>query len=111
MYKTLFAIVTATALSAGAASAVSAEPLDAATVNTIRLQFGRLMDLANKHDFKALHEMFWLQLPRLSYSASMALFAARRFYAESIAADHRDPSDIARRLKNRAQFTCLGLGW
>jgi len=59
----------------------------------------------------ALHEMFWLQLPRLSYSASMALFAARRFYAESIAADHRDPSDIARRLKNRAQFTCLGLGW
>lgn len=59
MYKTLFAIVTATAISIGAASAVSAEPLDAATLNTIKLQFGRLMDLANKHDFKALHEMFW----------------------------------------------------
>ena len=62
MYKTLLAILAAAALSASAveaASAASAEPLDATTLNAIRLQFGRLMELANNHDFKALHGMFW----------------------------------------------------
>ena len=62
MYKTLLATLTATALSTvavAAAPAVSAEPLDAATLNTIKSQFGRLMELANNHDFKALHGMFW----------------------------------------------------
>ena len=32
---------------------------DAATLNTIKSKFGRLMKLANNHDFKALHGMFW----------------------------------------------------
>jgi hypothetical protein len=62
MYKKLLAAFTAAALSAvavAAAPAVSAEPLDAATVDIIKSQFGRLMELANKHDFPALHEMFW----------------------------------------------------
>ena len=64
MYKTLLATLIVTALSAGAgavaaAPAVSERPLDAATLNTITSQFGRLMELANKHDFKALHGMFW----------------------------------------------------
>jgi hypothetical protein len=62
MYKTLLAALTATALSAGAvaaAAAVRAEPLDAATLVTIKSKFGRLMKLANNHDFKALHDMFW----------------------------------------------------
>jgi hypothetical protein len=62
MHKTLLAILTATALSTvavEAAPAVSTEPLDAVTLNAIRLQFGRLMEFANNHDFKALHEMFW----------------------------------------------------
>jgi hypothetical protein len=62
MYKTLLAILAATALStvaAAAAPAVGAEPLDAATLDTIRSQFAKLMELANKHDFKALHGMFW----------------------------------------------------
>ena len=62
MYKTLLATLTAAALSIGAvaaAPAVGEEPLDAASLNTIRSQFGRLMELANKHDFKALHGMFW----------------------------------------------------
>jgi hypothetical protein len=62
MYKTLLATLTATALSSvavAAAPAVSAEPLDAATLNTIKSQFGRLMELANNHDFKGLHAMFW----------------------------------------------------
>lgn len=35
------------------------EPLDAQSLNTIRSNFGELMQLANRHDFKALHEMFW----------------------------------------------------
>lgn len=62
MYKTFLAALTATAFvtsAAAAAPAVGAEPLDAATLDTIKAQFGRLMDLANAHDFKALHGMFW----------------------------------------------------
>jgi hypothetical protein len=62
MDKTRLAILTATAFFAvavAAAPAVRAEPLDAATRDTIRLQFARLMELANNHDFKALHGMFW----------------------------------------------------
>ena len=57
MYKTLLATLTATALSTvavEAAPAVRAEPLDAATLKTIKSQFGRLMELANNHDFKAV---------------------------------------------------------
>jgi hypothetical protein len=62
MYKILLANLTVTALSIGAVAAtpdVSKEPLDAATLITIKSKFGRLMKLANDHDFKALHEMFW----------------------------------------------------
>jgi hypothetical protein len=50
------------ALSAGtamAAPAVSKDPLDAQTLNRIRSEFGRLMELANRHDLQALHDMFW----------------------------------------------------
>jgi hypothetical protein len=62
MYKTLLVTLTVAALSIGpvaSAPAVSKEPLDAATLSAIKSKFGRLMELANKHDFKALHEMFW----------------------------------------------------
>ncbi|SJZ58172.1 hypothetical protein SAMN02745126_01721 [Enhydrobacter aerosaccus] len=62
MYKTLLAALAATVLSIGSAAtapAASEEPLDAATLDIIRSQFGKLMELANKHDFKALHGMFW----------------------------------------------------
>ena len=62
MYRTLLAALAATALFAGAgaaAPAISAEPLDGATLDTIKSQFGKLMELANKHDFNALHGMFW----------------------------------------------------
>ena len=62
MYKTLLATLTGTALSISAVAAapdVTKEPLDAATVLTIKSKFGRLMKLANNHDFKALHDMFW----------------------------------------------------
>jgi hypothetical protein len=62
MYKTLLAALTATALSIGtvaSAPAVRKEPLNAAALGAIKSKFGRLMELANKHDFKALHRMFW----------------------------------------------------
>lgn len=48
-----------TAVLAMSAPASGKEPLDAATISTIKSNFGRLMELANKHDFKNLHEMFW----------------------------------------------------
>jgi hypothetical protein len=28
-------------------------------LNTIKSEFGKLMELANRHDFTALHGMFW----------------------------------------------------
>ena len=62
MRKTLLvaALVLAT-LSTGPilAAPIHREPLDAQTLNTISARFGKLMELANKHDLKALHEMFW----------------------------------------------------
>lgn len=60
-----------------------------------------------------LHRAFWSNLSTSEGSASRALFEAKREYAASII-DHGtglDPLDTGRRLKNLAQFTCLGLGW
>ena len=62
MHRTLFAVATALTLSAGSLAAAPAayeEPLDAQTLNTIKSEFGKLMELANRHDFEALHGMFW----------------------------------------------------
>jgi hypothetical protein len=62
MHRTLFAVAIALSLSAGSLAAAPAaykEPLDAKTLNTIKAEFGKLMELANRHDFKALHGMFW----------------------------------------------------
>jgi len=61
-YEMLLVALTASTISAGAiapASAAGKEPLNAATLNLIKSKFGRLMQLANAHDFKALHDMFW----------------------------------------------------
>ncbi len=44
---------------ANSAPATPRGPLNAHTLDTIKSQFSRVMDLANKHDLKALHEMFW----------------------------------------------------
>ena len=63
MRKTLLvfalALTTVSAGSVFAAPATHREPLDAATLNTVRSRFSTLMELANRHDLKALHEMFW----------------------------------------------------
>jgi hypothetical protein len=54
-----FTLATCFAGSAAATSATRKEPLDAQSLNTIKSQFSQLMDLANRHDLKALHDMFW----------------------------------------------------
>src|SRR3569833_3148625 len=62
MYKTLLVTLTASALSTGAVASpptANKDPLDAATLSAIKSKFGRLIELANKHDFNALHGMFW----------------------------------------------------
>jgi hypothetical protein len=45
--------------SVATAPAAYKESLDAQSLNAIKSQFSRLMDLANRHDLKALHDMFW----------------------------------------------------
>jgi hypothetical protein len=71
----LAAAVAIAALSAGSSVATPAafrDSLDAATLNTIRSQFSQLMELANRHDLKALHEMFW-QSPSVLLVAKSAV--------------------------------------
>ena len=63
MRKTFLAAVFAITL-VGTAASVAASPteqppLDAPTLDTIKAQFGLVMEHANKHDLKALHDMFW----------------------------------------------------
>lgn len=63
MHRKAFAAALALAAVATGSVAASAaayrDPLDAPALDTVRSQFGKLMQLANKHDLKALHEMFW----------------------------------------------------
>jgi hypothetical protein len=55
----------AVALAAAACGMITAghaavtDPLDPPTLTAIRSQFGTVMELANRHDLKALHQMFW----------------------------------------------------
>jgi hypothetical protein len=62
MNKLLLAALLASTLSSGAVAMppdITEEPLDSATLGTIESKFRTLMELANRHDFKGLHEMFW----------------------------------------------------
>ncbi|ESY73384.1 hypothetical protein X740_32695 [Mesorhizobium sp. LNHC221B00] len=62
MRKTLFAAVGLIALASESVSAAPADykdPLDPSTLAIIRSQFTKVMELANRHDVNALHEMFW----------------------------------------------------
>ncbi|MEM5340447.1 hypothetical protein [Paraburkholderia azotifigens] len=75
MRKTLLALVgtlTVFTTSFAATSSDYREPLDATTLDTIRSRFGHLMQLANRHDFKALHEMFWQSPSALLVAKSAA---------------------------------------
>lgn len=60
-----------------------------------------------------MHGAFWAALSAGRYSAAVALHKAREEYSALIASRAQDmePIELARRMKNRAQFTCLGLGW
>jgi hypothetical protein len=59
MVLTVVATLLVSAQSLAATPAVNRDPLDAKTLDTIRSNFSHLMQLANRHDFKGLHEMFW----------------------------------------------------
>ncbi|WP_289016294.1 MBL fold metallo-hydrolase [uncultured Methylobacterium sp.] len=60
-----------------------------------------------------LHRAFWSRIQGAGVAPARALFEAKAEYATSIveAGQSLDPLDTARRLKNLAQFTCLGFGW
>jgi hypothetical protein len=71
----LAAVLISAALSAGPATAAAAayrDPLAAPTLNTIKSRFGELIALANRHDLKALHLMFW-QSPSVLLVAKSAI--------------------------------------
>lgn len=62
-------------LSAGSAQAASAtykDPLDGQALSAIKSRFGELIQLANRHDLKALHLMFW-QSPSVLLVAKSAV--------------------------------------
>jgi hypothetical protein len=73
--KILAAALTLSVLVVGSASAAPdsyKEPLDAQALNTIRSRFSALMELANRHDLKTLHSMFW-QSPSVLLVAKSAV--------------------------------------
>jgi hypothetical protein len=77
MHKLLIAVTLAAALSTGAsatAPVVATDPLGASAQSTIKSQFGHLMEMANRHDIKAIHEMFW-QSPSALLVAKSAVAA------------------------------------
>jgi hypothetical protein len=59
VFASLLAVVASSSASVAASSALSQQPLSARTLDTIGSRFRRLMDLANRHDTDAIHEMFW----------------------------------------------------
>ncbi len=54
-----FALAVLSAQSSAAAPDTYKDPLDASSLHAVSAQFGKLMELANLHDLKALHDMFW----------------------------------------------------
>ena len=61
MRKMLFAFAVAafSAVTCSAAPAAPRDPLNPSTLGTLKSQFVQLMDLANRHDVAAIHDMFW----------------------------------------------------
>jgi hypothetical protein len=59
LYAVAFAVAALSAGTAAAAPAAYRDPLDALTLSTIGAQFSKIMELANRHDVKAIHETFW----------------------------------------------------
>lgn len=59
VFAAALALATVATELVAAPAAAYRDPLDAPMLDTVRSQFGKLMELANKHDLKALHKMFW----------------------------------------------------
>lgn len=59
------------------------------------------------------HQGFWHNVARCGMPAAVALHTARLDFGRHLAenSSSMDPLQLARCLKNRSQFTCLGLGW
>ena len=76
MKQTLLAATLVACMSATGSSVAAPEPnhppLDPPTLDVIRSQFGRLMELANRHDLATLHGMFW-QSPSVLLVAKSAV--------------------------------------
>jgi hypothetical protein len=54
-----FALAVLSTQSSAATQDAYKDPLDASSLGAVSAQFGKLMDLANRHDLKALHDLFW----------------------------------------------------
>ena len=59
VFAAALVLATAATGSVAASAAANKDQPDASKLDTVRSRFGKLMELANKHDLKALHEMFW----------------------------------------------------
>ncbi len=59
VFAAALVLATAATGSVAAPAAANKDQLDASNPGNVRSRFGKLMELANKHDLKALHEMFW----------------------------------------------------
>ncbi len=55
----LFTLSTLLSVASASELAVYRDPLDAQTLTKIKTQFSQLITLANRHDIKAIHNMFW----------------------------------------------------
>lgn len=69
---TLAVLSAGSAGSAGSASAAGKDPLDNQVLSEIKSRFNALIRLANRHDLKALHQMFW-QSPSVLLVAKSAI--------------------------------------
>lgn len=68
-------------LSAGSLAATPVayeEPVDTQSLTTIKSEFGKLMELANRHDFEALHGIVLASIPRGRAKSISAMAISRR---------------------------------
>jgi hypothetical protein len=59
MQKMSLVVAALSAATSTAAPVATKDPLDASALGTIKSQFSQPMELANRHDVKAIHGMFW----------------------------------------------------
>jgi hypothetical protein len=72
------AFLLATAADSAIALADPKEPPDGRALETIKMRFRQLMDLANRHDIEAIHDKFW-QSPSALLVAKSAIPSGRNW--------------------------------